>query len=249
VLLTAFLLAIFALIALIWAVTVGPWHLYQQSFTAFIVLLTTAFLVLIAFGVMGLIITFWWGQPLPVFQSLVMLALNMLFQSAIIFGRWLGFCEDKIRYSLIELNNYFVSLNPSKYRGEEVLLLAPHCLQFNGCERKITRSVSKCNRCRNCQVADLLDLADEYNLRFMVATGGTLARKHINDMKPKIVVAIACERDLISGIQEMYPLPVKGILNERPNGPCFDTGVDLDKVRCEISVLVNEISEEEPIML
>jgi hypothetical protein len=38
---------------------------------------------------------------------------------------------------------------------------------------------------------------------------------------------VACERDLTSGIQDTHPLPVYGILNERPEGPCRNTLVDL----------------------
>jgi hypothetical protein len=41
---------------------------------------------------------------------------------------------------------------------------------------------------------------------------------------------VACERDLSSGIQDSYPLPVFGVLNSRPQGPCYDTLVDLEKV-------------------
>ena len=47
-------------------------------------------------------------------------------------------------------------------------------------------------------------------------------------------MAIACERDLTSGIQDVYPLPAVGVLNIRPNGPCFNTHVDIEKVREEI---------------
>ena len=43
-------------------------------------------------------------------------------------------------------------------------------------------------------------------------------------------MAIACERDLTSGIQEVAEIPVIGIINERPEGPCCNTRVDLNKV-------------------
>ena len=41
---------------------------------------------------------------------------------------------------------------------------------------------------------------------------------------------MACDRDLASGIQDTYPLPVYGVLNERPKGPCLDTLVPLDEL-------------------
>jgi hypothetical protein len=56
-----------------------------------------------------------------------------------------------------------------------------------------------------------------------VATGGTIARRIVKEQRPRLIIAVACERDLASGIQDAYPLSVYGILNERPNGPCMDT--------------------------
>ena len=39
---------------------------------------------------------------------------------------------------------------------------------------------------------------------------------------------------MTSGIQDVYPLPAVGVLNIRPNGPCFNTHVDIEQVREEI---------------
>jgi hypothetical protein len=63
-----------------------------------------------------------------------------------------------------------------------------------------------------------------------VATGGTLARRIVVERRPRLIIAVACERDLSSGIQDSYPLPVFGVINHRPHGPCYDTQVDLDRV-------------------
>ena len=67
-----------------------------------------------------------------------------------------------------------------------------------------------------------------------VATGGTLARQMVKEIRPKAIIAVACERDLTSGIQDVFPLPVIGVLNERPFGPCFNTRVDIKKVEAAI---------------
>ena len=52
------------------------------------------------------------------------------------------------------------------------------------------------------------------------------------------VMAIACERDLVSGIQDVYPLPAVGVLNIRPNGPCNNTKVDMEQVRRVLAELI-----------
>ena len=48
--------------------------------------------------------------------------------------------------------------------------------------------------------------------------------------KPKVIIGVACERDLSSGIQDSYPIPVFGVFNRRPFGPCYDTDVSLELV-------------------
>jgi hypothetical protein len=76
----------------------------------------------------------------------------------------------------------------------------------------------------------LVEIGRKYGVDISVATGGTLARKVIVEKRPKLVLAVACERDLTSGIKDCYPLPVIGILNDRPFGPCFNTTVDTAKI-------------------
>lgn len=63
-----------------------------------------------------------------------------------------------------------------------------------------------------------------------IATGGTLARKIIIENKPNFIIAVACQRDLVEGIQEVFPIPVYGVLNQRPEGPCVNTRVDVSKI-------------------
>jgi hypothetical protein len=82
-------------------------------------------------------------------------------------------------------------------------------------------------------------LAKKYDVHLSVATGGTLARRRVAEAKPHAIIAVACERDLTSGIQDAYPLPVIGILNERPYGPCFNTSVDIRKVSEALEFLAN----------
>jgi hypothetical protein len=90
--------------------------------------------------------------------------------------------------------------------------------------------VKNCKACGKCKIRNLVELSEKYSVSMSVATGGTLARKIVVDKKPQLIIGVACERDLTSGIQDTYPIPVFGILNKRPNGPCYDTDVDLELV-------------------
>ena len=84
-----------------------------------------------------------------------------------------------------------------------------------------------------------MSLQEKYGVDLSIATGGTLARKVIVDKKPTVMVAVACERDLCSGIQDAYPIPVFGILNQRPHGPCINTCVDLERLEKAVQYISN----------
>ena len=138
--------------------------------------------------------------------------------------------KDKVRRSFIEINNQLVLAQHPRTTADKLLLLMPHCLQFHECQFRITGSTVHCKRCGKCPITGLVELSEKYGVGLAVATGGTLARRIVVERKPRLIIAVACERDLSSGIQDSYPLPVFGVLNQRPNGPCYDTLVDLEKV-------------------
>ena len=116
--------------------------------------------------------------------------------------------------------------------------MIPHCIQKNSCKLKVTSSINNCKSCGLCNVSDLLKLNEKFGVEVFIATGGTLARKKIIEKRPKAVVAVACERDLTSGIQDIKNIPVLGVFNKRPNGPCFDTKIDIKEVEDAIIFLI-----------
>lgn len=145
-------------------------------------------------------------------------------------GRLLGLDKDRIRQSFIAMNNSLVISQRYKIKPDRILVLLPHCIQLFDCEIKVTGDVNKCVMCGRCDIKGLVQIGRKYGIDISVATGGTLARKVIVEKRPKLVLAVACERDLTSGIKDCYPLPVIGILNLRPHGPCFNTVVDVTAI-------------------
>ena len=149
----------------------------------------------------------------------------------ILVGKLVGISQERVRASFIRVNNDMVTAEGRTYSPEEILLLMPHCLQNSRCKYRLTYNINNCRRCGECPIAELLNISDEFGVHLAIATGGTIARRIVVQTRPKIILAVACERDLASGIQDTYPLPVFGILNQRPHGPCLDTHVDVVLVR------------------
>lgn len=157
------------------------------------------------------------------------MTLKVLYPAVMLAGAFFKNKREKLQLFVIDLNNRLVRTQGIKTK--RILLLLPHCLQINDCDVRITNDIYNCKRCGRCNIKDLINVAEENNLKLFVATGGNLARRIVKDVKPEAVVAVACERDLSSGIADSYPLPVLGIANERPFGPCFNTRVNLEKVK------------------
>ncbi len=172
------------------------------------------------------------GQPFSS-QRIRGLAVRLFLPLAEWLGRAAGFSVEEVRRSFIKVNNELVLHShpeDAPVPADKVLLLLPHCLQASVCPRRLTHNPDNCARCGSCVQGGLLDLRDAWNVHLAVATGGTIARRIVVELKPKLIIAVACERDLSSGIQDTYPLPVYGILNQRPHGPCLDTTLDLEQV-------------------
>lgn len=226
------------LAGVVWFIA-GHWlDVYYRTVALLITAVLLLMLLLFAVGVAGLLITLYWGRFFPLFSNIVRFIINFLFPVSMQAGRMLGIDQGKVQSSFIDVNNQLVLMQNIRVMPKDILLLVPHCLQQNDCPRKITKDVNNCKRCGRCRMHDLLTIKSAYGINVAVATGGTLARKYIKEYRPRAVVAIACERDLTSGIQDSYPLPVLGVLNRRPNGPCSETTVDTEAVEKSLNLLI-----------
>ncbi len=201
-------------------------------------LLLLAIVGLLALGLLSMIAGIW-GWPMPRFLHRQTYGLmNILFYVALGAGRLLHIPRRRIEGSFVAVSNQIIKNRHLKVTPDKLLVVTPHCLQLATCPHKITRDPNNCKRCGGCDIGALVTMAEKMGFHFFVVTGGTLARQTVRKIRPKAVVAIACERDLASGIQDVYPIPSVGVLNLRPNGPCYNTHVDLEEFRQAIEEIL-----------
>jgi hypothetical protein len=146
--------------------------------------------------------------------------------------------KEAIRSFFIDINNIIIKSREKRYKPEEILVILPHCLQYSGCERKITNNIWNCVRCGRCNIGTILEIVSQRGVEAAVVTGGTAARNLALRVRPKILIAVACERDLESGIHDAGAIPVVGLVNERPFGPCFNTTVNVEALQSELDRLL-----------
>ena len=123
------------------------------------------------------------------------------------FGR-----RDWVENAAVKVYNALAMARGRKVGQGELLLLIPRCLS------KVT-------------LDGVLGIAGKYGVPVFVATRGQLARRVIRERRPRAVVAVACERDMVSGLHDVAgKIPVLGLTMTLPTGPCKDASLDLGQL-------------------
>jgi hypothetical protein len=135
-------------------------------------------------------------------------------------GTKFGISKDRIGNSFIKMHNFITKTFIDKLSTFRLLILLPRCL------RKEART-------------RLFDRLSGDNFKVYTAAGGEEAREAIKQYRPTIILAIACERDLISGIKDVAEkILVFAIPNKRPEGPCKNTDFLLPELEEALRVLM-----------
>ena len=227
---TASLLLMMAITTILWWFISPRLHELSTFLANLILTLLRIFYIFIILGILNLFYNCYSSHVIPFFQRLIRFSVNFLFPVNVFLGKICFITKERIRESFIDVNNSFIKADTLRFKSKDILLLLPHCLQNYDCAYRVTNIIENCTDCGKCVIMKLKKISKSYNINIAIATGGTLARKIIIQTKPKLIIAVACQRDLVDGLLEVFPIPVYGILNDRPNGPCINTSVDEYKI-------------------
>jgi hypothetical protein len=123
------------------------------------------------------------------------------------FGR-----RDWVENAAVKVYNALATMRGRKVGQGELLVLIPRCLSKETLD-------------------GVLGVAGQYGVPVFVATRGQLARRVIRERQPRAVVAVACERDMVSGLHDVAgKIPVLGLTMTLPSGPCKDASVNLEQL-------------------
>jgi len=136
------------------------------------------------------------------------------------FGR-----RDWVENAAVKVYNALALRRAKKVGQGELLLLIPRCLSKPA-------------------IDGVLALSGKYAVPVFVATRGQLARRVIKERRPRAIVAVACERDMVSGLHDVAGrVPVLGLTMTLPAGPCKDAGLDLVQLEEWVKVFVEEVGQ------
>lgn len=225
----------------------SPIDVYK--YILFILILVTIIVALLFIIALLAVNTAYWKKHIsPALSWVVKAGLKIILPLIIFLEEFFKSSKDSVRRFYVEVNNILVESGCKKYKPEQVLVLLPHCLQDSKCEHKITNSIHNCRGCGKCRIAEISKIVKDIGVEARVVTGGTAARNIVGQVNPKIILSIACERDLASGIADVGNIPVIGIINERPNGPCNNTTLDVTIFREKLKEILKKATSTEPLI-
>ena len=150
------------------------------------------------------------------------MALALVFSQAFRLANLFGISRDRLGHSFVLVSNAISRAMKRKGREEELLILQPRCLAKE-------------------EIQAINALKERYPLEVLTVSGGELARKKVREMKPTAVIGVACERDLVSGIRDVgQRISVIGIANQRPDGPCRNTRINMDELISAVEFYVGK---------
>jgi len=119
--------------------------------------------------------------------------------------------RDWVEHAAIEVYNSLAARRGRRVGKGELLVLIPRCLSKGTLD-------------------SVLEVAGRYEVPVFVATRGQLARRAIRERRPRAVVAVACERDMLTGLHDVAAkIPVLGLTMQLPAGPCKDAVIDIER--------------------
>ena len=127
-------------------------------------------------------------------------------------GELFGVARDWTGNAAVRVYDRLAWARERTVTANELLILVPRCLS-------------------RASLDGVLEIAKRYDVAAFVATRGQLARRVIRERRPRAVVAVACERDMVSGLHDVAGrIPVLGLTMQLPNGPCKDASIDVARM-------------------
>ena len=137
-----------------------------------------------------------------------------LFPLIRIIGRILSIPSIKIEQSFLRMHNRIVRQYGESGSINNLLVLLPHCLE-RGIREKLNQET------------------ESYPCVVRVVGGGSQARAVVEDVNPQAILAVACEKDLVSGVVELcgeIPM-ILAVPNIQSHGPCNSTEIHMQEFR------------------
>jgi hypothetical protein len=224
-----FLALLFLTITLLCGLTFFVWYMISPRLAQFDTRLPIFVAILMMIFWSGLILWFFMivlsiltAKDFSLHLGKMEISLTKIVPVVLKLGNELGVSMDRMANSFVKVRNALLRTNARRVSPDQLLILLPRCLQGT-LQKKLSA------------------FAKQQGIQIATVPGGEKARELVSQLKPLAVIGVACERDLLSGIQEVAKkIQVIGIPNTRPEGPCKNTVIDLREFESAIQTFLGK---------
>ncbi|OGQ47996.1 MAG: hypothetical protein A3I09_01455 [Deltaproteobacteria bacterium RIFCSPLOWO2_02_FULL_47_10] len=208
----AVLLVIDGVLALLYYLTLPRLAQFYSGIPHIILWGIILWIVLTSVLFIQLALTIYTGRNFFFIKRQIFFAFDLVFARVFKLAKLLRISRDRMGHSFVLVSNSVVRAVDRTLKDKKLMILLPRCLT-----KETLQQIYK--------------LKEQYPIEIFTVSGGELARKKVKEYNPSAIIGVACERDLVSGIRDVgHRIPVIGLANKRPNGPCKDTVVDVDEL-------------------
>jgi len=193
----------------------GFWYLitprlaqFHASLPVIVGILLICLWSIVALWFFLIVLSIWTGKD--IFMHVVGKEFSITYMVSLVMklGIRLGISRDRMSNSFVKVSNSLIQATAQKVKPEKLLVLLPRCLKKSLIQR-------------------ITDFSNKWHIPVYTVPGGEKAREIVYKIRPMAIIGVACERDLLSGIKDViHQIPVIGIPNIRPEGPCKNTVID-----------------------
>ena len=127
------------------------------------------FFFVLLLGTILVLLTSYTGKNLLVARIAILAYIKILYPVTLFIASIFGISKEKIRESFVHVNNSFIKAIRKKLKPSDILLLLPHCLQDSECSIRLTYDIMKCEKCGKCDIKDLCNIIEKYNIKAAIA--------------------------------------------------------------------------------
>ncbi len=140
---------------------------------------------------------------------------------------------DVYDQAYISIKNMAFKKDFSALPFDNRVVILPHCLRDRDeCKAEFTDRGYICARCGACDIQAIAEYAEDLGYKGVyIVPGGSMAKKIMEDLKPRGVVGVACFLELAESMElaMLYDIHPQGIPLIRDG--CKDTLVDIEEVK------------------
>lgn len=142
--------------------------------------------------------------------------------------------EDGIESLTQEINQahlpYIMNL-----AARDICLFLPHCLRSRDCPASSDHEGIHCEKCEGCDIASLVSEGEARGVRVFCVPGGSLIATLVRKYRPKAAVGVACGKELILALQQLWEKKIFVQVFPLERDGCFETTVNLEPILAFLS--------------